>query len=142
MMLDRATILEAVIPSIMEIEIDRGNDPEAVGAARIVATASGVLAGVPVAKEVFGRLGVRVRALVDEGAPIEAGRSVAEVGGPLAAIRGAAPVALTWLRRLSAVATGAVPPAEGEPLDTYAARLSRPDVVLEAGPSFTVEFED
>jgi nicotinate-nucleotide pyrophosphorylase len=69
-MLDRPTILEAVLPSIMTIVPDPDEDPEAVGLVRIVATSGGVLAGVPVAKEIFGRLGVRTRALVDEGASI------------------------------------------------------------------------
>lgn len=141
-MLDRPSILEAVLPSIMTIVPDPDEDPEAVGLARIVATSGGVIAGVPVAKEIFGRLGVRTRALVDEGAPIAPGDRVAEVGGALAAIRGAAPVALTWLQRLSAVASGAVPPAEGDLLEEHAARLSRPDVVADAGPSFRLEFED
>jgi hypothetical protein len=139
--LDRPTILDAVFPSVMAIAPDPDEDPEAVGMARIVAASPGVVAGVPVAKEVFGRLGVRTRALVAEGAVVAPGQTVAEVGGALAAVRGAAPVALTWLRRLSAVATGAAPPAEGDPLDDYAARLSRPDAVHDAGPSFTVEFE-
>jgi len=43
-----------------------------------------------------------------------------------------------WLK----VATGAVSPAEGHPLDAYAARLSRPDAVQEAGPSFRIEVEE
>lgn len=141
-MLDRPTILEAVLPSIMTIAPDPEEDPEAVGLARIVATSGGVLAGVPVVKEIFGRLGVRTRALVDEGARVASGEPVAEVGGALAAMRGAAPVALTWLQRLSAVATGAVPAAEGDLLEDHAARLSRPDAVQDAGPSFRLEFED
>ena len=141
-MLDRPTILEAVLPSIMAVVPDAAEDPDAVGIARFVVTSGGVLAGVPVVKEIFGRLGVRTRALVDEGAAIAPGEAVLEVGGALAAIRGAAPVALTWLQRLSAVATGGVPPAEGDPLDEHAARLSRPEAVQDAGPSFRLEFED
>jgi nicotinate-nucleotide pyrophosphorylase len=141
-MLDRPTIWEAVFPSLLDLAPDRGADPDAVGMARIVVDAPGIVAGLPVAKEVFGRLGVRMRAAAEEGAEVSPGQAVAEVGGALAAIRGAAPVALTWLRRLSAVATGASPPAEGVPLDAYAARLSRPDMVREAGPSFEVEFMD
>ena len=141
-MLDRPTILEAVLPSLLALAPDPADDPEAVGMARIVADHHGVLAGVPVAKEIFGRLGVRTRAVLEEGASVVPGQAVAEVGGALAAIRGAAPVALTWLQRLSAVATGAASPAEGDPLDAYAARLSQPDAVREAGPSFEVEFVD
>jgi hypothetical protein len=140
-MLDRPTILEAVLGSIMGIRPETDEDPEAVGMATIVAETSGVVAGLAVAKEVFGRLGVRMRALVADGDVVAPGQAVAEVGGALAAIRGAAPVALTWLPRLSAVATGAAPPTQGDPLETYAAGLSRPDAVAEAGPTFCMRFE-
>jgi len=68
-------------------------------------------------------------------------QAVAEVGGPLAAIRGAAPLALTWLQRLSAVASGATPPEPGDALDAWAARLSAPGAVGHDGPSFRVEYE-
>jgi pantoate--beta-alanine ligase len=138
--LDRPVILEAIASSLRGVSL-AGDDDE-VGAARVVVEADGVLAGIPVVKEVFGRFGVRTRALVEEGSAVAPRTAVVEVGGALAAIRGAAPVALTWLQRLSAVATGAAPPAEGDPLDAYAAWLSRPDAVREAGPSFTVEFLD
>jgi hypothetical protein len=141
-MLDRPTILEAVLGSIMGIRPDPDADPEAVGMATIVAETPGVVAGLPVAKEVFGRLGVRMRALVNDGDVVAPGQAVAQVGGAVAAIRGAAPVALTWLQRLSAIATGAVPPVEGDLLEDHAARLSRPDMVADAGPSFRLEFED
>lgn len=141
MILDRSTILEAVLGSIMGIRPDADEDAEAVGMATIVAESPGVVAGLPVAKEVFGRLGVRMRALVDDGDVVAPGQAVAEVGGAVAAIRGAAPVALTWLPRLSAVATGAVPPVRADPLERYAAGLSRPDAVAEAGPSFRMEYE-
>ena len=57
--------------------------------------------------------GARTRPLVAEGATVEAAEQVAEVGGPVASIRGAAPLALTWLHRLSAVASGATTPAAG-----------------------------
>jgi hypothetical protein len=139
--LDRSTILEAVMPSLLTVEIDAADDGE-VGAARVVAEGPGVVAGLPVAKEVFGRLGVRTRSLVPDGAEVAPGLAVAEVGGALAAIRGAGPIALTWVTQLSAVATGAVPPAEGDPLHAYAAGLSRSDAVRDAGPSFRLEFED
>lgn len=140
-MLDRPTILEAVLGSIVGIGPDPEEDPEAVGMARIVAESPGVAAGLVVVKEVFGRFGVRIRPLIADGDLVAPGQTVAEVGGARAAIRGAAPVALTWLARLSAIATGAVPPADGDPLETYAAGLSRSDVVAEAGPSFDMEYE-
>jgi len=138
--LDRPAILEAIVPTLVGVALD--GDDDAVGAARILADGEGILAGGAVAKEVFGRFGIRTRALLDDGSRLAPRAAVAEVGGARAAIRGAAPVALTWLQRLSAVATGAAPPAEGDPLDAYASRLSLPDAVREAGPSFTLEFED
>jgi hypothetical protein len=137
--LDRPTILAAVMPTILAVRPDPTVDPDAVGSARILADDAGVFAGAAVAKEVFGRLGVRFRTLVEDGAEIRRGTVVGEAGGALAAIRGAAPVALTWLQRLSAVATGAQPPASGDPLDSWAAGLSRPERVRESGPSFRLE---
>jgi nicotinate-nucleotide pyrophosphorylase (carboxylating) len=137
---DRATILEAVMPTLLAAQITIHGDPEAVGAARIVAQDEGILAGLVVAKEVFARLGVRMRPLIPEGAAIAPGTSVAEVGGAIAAMRGAVPVALAWLERCSAVATGTAPPAPDDPLDAWAAGLgsglSRPAETRQAGPSF------
>ena len=94
-----------------------------------------------VAKELFGRVGARTRSLVAEGEVVGPDQAVAEVGGPLAAIRGAAPLALTWLQRLSAVASGATPPQPGDALEAWAARLSAPAAVRHDGPSFRMEFE-
>jgi Quinolinate phosphoribosyl transferase, N-terminal domain len=102
---------------------------------------AGTCVGLVVAREIFVRVGARTRPLVAEGAAVEPAQAVAELGGPLAAIRGAAPLALTWLHRLSAVASGATPPEPDNELDAYAARLSAPAAVGHDGPSFHVEFE-
>ncbi|HEX6845155.1 MAG TPA: hypothetical protein VF235_08585 [Actinomycetota bacterium] len=143
---DRATVLEAVMPTLLAAQVDPVGDPDAVGAGVIVAEGAGILAGLVVAKEAFGRLGVRLRPLLDEGAAIAPGTSVAEVGGAIAAVRGAAPVALAWLERLSAVATGTAPPEPGHPLDAWAAdlhtpRLSPREATRQAGPSFRLAIE-
>jgi nicotinate-nucleotide pyrophosphorylase len=143
---DRATVLDAVMPTLLAAQVDPTGDTDAVGAGTIVADAAGVLAGLVVAKEVFGRLGVRLRPLVDEGAAIAPGTPVAEVGGAIAAVRGAAPVALAWLERLSAVATGAAPPEPGHALDAWAADLRAPGLspprdTRQAGPSFRLAIE-
>jgi hypothetical protein len=136
---DRGTIVAAVIDELLVLRLDPDDDE--VGLARIVCDRAGTCAGLPVVQEIFGRVGARTRGLVADGDLVEPTRAVAELGGPLAAIRGAAPLALTWLHRLSAVASGATPPEPGNELDAYAARLSAPGAVRHDGPSFRVEFE-
>jgi nicotinate-nucleotide pyrophosphorylase len=136
---DRAAIMAAIVEDLLLLRPDVVDD--AVGLARVVCDHAGTCAGLVVAREIFARVGARTRALVAEGAAMEPGQAVAELGGSLAAIRGAAPLALTWLHRLSAVASGATPPEPGNELDAYAARLSAPAAVGHDGPSFHVEFE-
>jgi hypothetical protein len=136
---DRATVVAAIMPDVLSIRLDVADDE--VGFARLVSEDGGICAGLFVAKELFARVGARTRPLVGEGDVVGPAQAVAEVGGPLAAIRGAAPLALTWLHRLGAVASGATPPEPGNELDAYAARLSTPGAVRHDGPSFHVEFE-
>ena len=162
---DRATIAAAVMDDLVTITLD--TDDDAVGVARIVATRAGVFAGAPIVREIMGRVAVRTRALVAEGEAVDIGiakelfarvgartrplvgegdvvgpaEAVAEVGGPLAAIRGAAPLALTWVTRCGAVASGATRPEVGNPIDAYAARLSARAAVGHDGPSFRLEIE-
>jgi hypothetical protein len=137
--LDRATIAAAVMDDLITISLDI--DDDAVGVARIVASRGGVFAGGPVVREIMGRVGVRTRALVAEGEPVVAGTAVLELGGPIAAIRGVAPLALTWVTRCGAVASGATPPEAGNPIDAYAARLSARAAVGHDGPSFRLEID-
>jgi hypothetical protein len=136
---DRVTIAAAVMDELLSAEVDTTDD--AVGVARIVARTDGVFAGAPVVGEIMGRAGVRTRPLVAEGEPVTSGTAVLEVGGPLAAIRGVAPLALTWLARCGAVASGATPPEAGNPIDAYAARLSGRAAVGHDGPSFRLEVD-
>lgn len=75
--------------------------------ARIVARSSGVLAGLPLAKECFSRVNARFRSLKEEGERLAAGDEVAFVGGALRAILAAERTALNFLGRLSGVATQA-----------------------------------
>jgi nicotinate-nucleotide pyrophosphorylase (carboxylating) len=84
--------------------------PGARGRAWIEARQPGVVCGLPLAEEVFRRLGdgtlvLRRRAV--EGARVEAGMHLLELAGPLAAILGAERTALNFLQRLSGVATAA-----------------------------------
>lgn len=137
---DRATVVAAIMPDVLSIRLDVADDE--VGFARLVTKDGGICAGLFVAKELFARVGARTRPLVGEGDVVGPAQAVAEVGGPLAAIRGAAPLALTWLQRLSAVASGASPPEPGDALEAWAARLSAPGAVSHDGPSFRVEFEE
>jgi hypothetical protein len=136
---DRATVVAAIMPDVLSIRLDVAEDD--VGFARLVSEDGGTCAGLFVAKELFARVGARTRPLVAEGDVVGPADPVAEVGGPLAAIRGAAPLALTWLQRLSAVASGASPPQPGDALEAWAAGLSAPGAVGHDGPSFRVEFE-
>jgi len=136
---DRATIAAAVMEQLLSAEVDTTDD--AVGVARIVARTDGVFAGAPVVGEIMGRAGVRTRPLLAEGEPVTSGTAVLELGGPLAAIRGVAPLALTWLARCGAVASGATPPEAGNPIDAYAARLSGRAAVGHDGPSFRLEID-
>jgi hypothetical protein len=136
---DRATVIGAIMPGVLALRLDGGDNE--VGVARVVCEGEGTCAGVLVAKELFGRVGARTRPLVTEGEVVGPDQPVAEIGGPLAAIRGAAPLALTWLQRLSAVASGATTPQPGDALDAWAARLSAPGTVRHDGPSFRMEFE-
>jgi nicotinate-nucleotide pyrophosphorylase len=137
---DRAAIAAAVMDELLVIRIE--TDAEAVGAARLVTSRDGIFAGAPVVREIMGRVGVRTRPLVQEGGAVAAGLPVLELGGPLAAIRGAAPLALAWATRLSAVASGARPAEEGNELDAYAVRLSSRVAVGHDGPSFRLVIDE
>ena len=120
--LEREVILEAILPELRDGVLEVPSDvPEAAtGRAAVVAQAPGILAGLPVAREIYGRMGVRLRMLKGEGAVVERGERVAEVGGAIRAIRMGAGLALTFLSRLSSVASGRVEP-DGSPLERYAA---------------------
>jgi nicotinate-nucleotide pyrophosphorylase (carboxylating) len=86
---------EAVIPE------------EATARAAIVSRSEGVVCGLPVAKEVFSRVGARLRPRIEEGATVRPDDEVAVVGGALRAILAAERTALNFLGRLSGVATQA-----------------------------------
>jgi nicotinate-nucleotide pyrophosphorylase len=122
--LDRAAILEAILPELLDGVLESGTEvPEsATGRARIVAQAGGILAGLPVVREVYGRMGVRLRTLKEEGGRFDRGETVAEVGGAIRAIRMGAGLALTYLSRLSSVASGRAG-SDGTPLERYAAEI-------------------
>ena len=136
---DKATIVAVVMDDLLAIDVD--TDDATVGVARMVAASGGIFAGAPVVREIVGRVGVRTRPLATEGEAVTLGTPVLELGGPLAAIRGVAPLALTWVTRCSAVASGVVPPEAGNPIDAYAVRLSARAAVGHDEPSFNLEID-
>ena len=143
---DRTEVLAAVMPVLLATQGTTPTgavDDDATGRDTVVATNACVVAGLPVAREAFARLGVRFRPLVSEGTALGAGDVVAEVGGPIAAIRRASPVALGFLARLSAIASGTRAPDASDGLERYAAevRLSPSAAVDDDGPSFRLGSE-
>jgi nicotinate-nucleotide pyrophosphorylase (carboxylating) len=81
--------------------------PNAVGRARLVARAAGVIAGLDVARAAFRALSPKVRwtAKVRDGQRVREGAVLAQVRGPLRAILTGERVALNFLQRLSGIAT-------------------------------------
>lgn len=79
----------------------------AVMAAVMVCRAPGVIAGLPVAAEVFYQVNdaISFRALVAEGARVDPGAPIAEISGPARAVLEGERVALNFMQRLSGVAT-------------------------------------
>lgn len=124
---------------------DPGDPREAeTGTALIRSTEPGVLAGLPVAKEAFRRLGVRLRPLKEEGSAIAAGDRVALAGGSVQAILSGRRTVLRFLERLSAIASGRSDPDPGDPLERYAASLgarATATPVGDNGPRFELEVE-
>jgi nicotinate-nucleotide pyrophosphorylase (carboxylating) len=81
--------------------------PGAHGRARIVARASGVIAGLAVAGETYRAVdpAVRFEARTTEGEPVEMGAEIARAEGSFASLLVAERTALNFLQRLSGVAT-------------------------------------
>lgn len=111
---DREVVVAAVMAALREDLGDEGDvtseaviPEEETARAEIVARSAGVLAGLPVAAEVFRRVGARLRAGRRDGDRVGPGDAVAEVGGALRAILAAERTALNFLGRLSGVATQA-----------------------------------
>jgi quinolinate phosphoribosyl transferase-like protein len=140
--LDRVDVMVAAMAALLADNAEAAGDTDAVGIARIRCAAPGMVAGVQVMKEVFGRMGARVRVVAVDGSVLETGDVVAEMGGPLAAIGGASPTAIRFLTRLSALASGVGEPDPADPIEIWAVeigRLSRVAPVGDAGPSFELE---
>src|SRR5256885_13945840 len=114
--LDAVEVLTAVMEALKDDLAGGPEIPDAdmprealTGTAVIRATDAGTLGGLPVAKEAYRRLGVRMRPLKEEGSAIAADERVAGVGGPLPAPPPPPPPRPPPLQRPSAAA----PPARG-----------------------------
>ncbi|HEX9377826.1 MAG TPA: hypothetical protein VGB19_16505 [Actinomycetota bacterium] len=143
--LDRVHVLVAVTEALTA-HVLAGSDLDAIPEDRtglgsvVCASGGGILCGLPVARETFARLGVRLRPLSGEGGPVQAGDRVAELGGPIRAMRAAQPVALGFLERLSAVASGLREADPGAPFDAYASGFVSPELpVRDNGPRFELQ---
>jgi nicotinate-nucleotide pyrophosphorylase (carboxylating) len=79
--------------------------PTLPGAAVLEAREALVVAGLPLAAEVFARLGASLEAAVADGARVEPGAVVARVRGPARDLLAGERTALNFLQRLSGVAT-------------------------------------
>jgi len=149
--LDPVEVLTAVMEALRDDLADGPELPEAddpreaeTGTAVIRSTEPGVLAGLPVAKEAFRRLGVRMRPLKEEGSAIAADERVALLGGSLVAIESGSPTAIRFLERLSSIASGGTDPEPNGALERYAASIrSRATAtpVGDNGPRFELEVE-
>ncbi|MEA2558281.1 MAG: Quinolinate phosphoribosyl transferase, N-terminal domain [Actinomycetota bacterium] len=142
--LDRVDIMTAAMSALLEDGAAALGDRDAVGIAHIRCTTPGMVVGLPVLKEVFGRMGARVRPNVSDGEHVGLGAIIADIGGPTAAIRGASPTAIRFLTKLSAVASGFAERDPGDPLEVWAGevgRLSPVAPVGDAGPSFELEVD-
>lgn len=82
-------------------------DSETQGRAVLISKANGIVAGIPVAEQVFLQVdpGLRFEALVEEGEMIEKGQRLCTVEGCAQSLLTAERVALNFLQRLSGVAT-------------------------------------
>lgn len=115
-MLPSRSAIEEIVRRALEEDIGTGDVTTALvvpdgtmASARIVAKEQGVLAGLPVVVEVYRQVDSRVSVTgrENDGAVISAGRALAELSGPAAAILTGERVALNFLQRLSGVATAA-----------------------------------
>ncbi|MFL5766351.1 MAG: hypothetical protein ACJ758_00725 [Actinomycetota bacterium] len=149
--LDAIEVLTAVMEALRDDlaeapELPEAGDPKEAetGTAVIRSTEPGVLAGLPVAKETFRRIGVRMRPLKEEGSAIAAGERVALAGGSLQAILSGRRTVLHFLERLSAIASGRAEADLADPLEHYAASMATRATatpVGENGPRFELEVE-
>ncbi len=98
---------------------------------RIITRRAGVIAGLPVAAEVFRQIGdgIQVHAVVSDGDPVAAGDEIMALRGPARGILTGERVALNFLGRLSGIATltaQCVAATEGTPAHIVDTRKTTP----------------
>jgi nicotinate-nucleotide pyrophosphorylase (carboxylating) len=106
--------LASIVRQALDEDVGRGDvtsawtlPPGQVGHGVFVSKATGILAGLAVAREVFSQvsLEVRLRTLKADGDSVSPGDRIATVEGPMAAILTAERTALNFLQRMSGIAT-------------------------------------
>lgn len=97
----------AVDPAAGDVTSTATLDPDTTLQGRIVAKEDGVVAGLPVAAAVFRLVDeeLALEPVVEDGAAVAAGDTLASVGGPGRALLAAERTALNFLGRLSGIAT-------------------------------------
>jgi nicotinate-nucleotide pyrophosphorylase (carboxylating) len=112
--LDNALWLPEVVRRALEEDIDAGDvttqatiPVDTLADARIVARQPGVVAGLPVAREVYRQLSPEVvfACCVADGTRVRAGDALCDIAGPARPILTGERVALNFLQRLSGIAT-------------------------------------
>ena len=113
--LDPRMVAEVVARALAEDLTEAGDvttlatiDADAVGSARLVTRKAGVIAGLPVAEDVYDTVSagrVSMKALVADGARVQPGDVIAEVSGPVRDLLTAERPALNLLGHLSGVAS-------------------------------------
>jgi len=109
----REQVEAKVREALMEDAVDSDVTTEAVvlptlkGSAHLIARSAGVVAGLPIAHEVFRQVdcSVRFEAVVEDGTFISADQILARLSGPLASLLRAERTALNFVQQLSGVAT-------------------------------------
>jgi nicotinate-nucleotide pyrophosphorylase (carboxylating) len=109
-----SAILEAIVRAALKEDIGIEDVTtlatvavDARASAQIVASETGVLAGIPVVCEVFRQLnpGISVAAKLEEGARFDAGNLLAGIKGPARGVLAGERVALNFLQRMCGIAT-------------------------------------
>lgn len=109
--------------------------PDQPGVGRIEARTSGILAGLPVAVDVFRQVdpSLRIEPLLEDGARLAPGQVVAWIRGPLGSLLKGERTALNFLQRLSGIATATdryVQAASGCPARIVDTRKTTPGLRL------------
>jgi len=106
-------------------------DASETGSAELIAKASGIIAGLPVAKAVFAQIdpSFRVDTLMEDGTRVESGDTIARLSGKIRTLLTGERLALNMLQRLSGIATASaqyVEAVKGIPVTILDTRKTAP----------------